>query len=392
MRASASTAARRLEVPHLLAVCGLDLGWDEARYTRTASSRHRGLDLAGPADLLAPTRPWPGRARRAVAARLAPRRGRDEQLAPGSSTQPLGPASGGTARTEAGAGADRARRNNARAGPRLPRVVPVLGAAGADWPWISIPARQTSQEPPLATANPELARRPTRPTGCNILVGAPVLDDERWEQRRTRGEYRAFDPAGSGRRRPRPCARRARRVLHARHRALSISDFLRAVPAPRWTGSMSTGPRRSARVRENHGRCTSRRTITSSSRARCAGASATTAAHRAHAVQTFLARPCSDAVLAASSRSCIPAALDAGDHTSYAMLGGCGVSLIAGNSAGPAVSRASAPPRSAPDSVSAHPSWKSAALCACSAYLHPSGPVGALGAPGAGRECGRRRQ
>ncbi|MFH1616026.1 MAG: alpha-amylase family protein [Planctomycetota bacterium] len=159
------------DIPHLLSLYGLDLGWSESRYfsNRFEMAIEDSTSLGG--QMLAPTRTIAG-----------PQKNHWQltwKLCENSSEQITGPflyrnkwaIFCGSARTHAGPNADPARRTNVM-GARICHIMYPYVRQGDEWPWCSVPIRQTFyQDVQLAKGNPSIDRiDEAADLGANILI------------------------------------------------------------------------------------------------------------------------------------------------------------------------------------------------------------------------------
>jgi len=368
----------RIERDQLLAICGLDLGWNECRYysnrvemvVEDSTSIGHGLlgrtrTLAGPMD-----GKWRLRWRLCEDS--------DETLSEPFFYRNRWAMMCGAARTEAGPAADRALRNNAMAG-RVCHVMYPYVRAGEEWPWTSVPVRQTFyQDAQLACGNPELERiDEAAALGVNILVLHQFWMTNGGSNGEPMAEYRAFDPDWLRAFVARAHERGMRVALYTRgiERYSMYSDFFEQfLTRDRdglyvdWATPFGLGYCKTSSL---HFSAYDYFMFARALRNRV-GDNGLLIGHSA--VQTFLATGLFDAVLAGEFSVMHSGLLSTPEiSASYSMLGGCGVSLISGNSADRAVfSSQRAAGFCAGLGYSAHPFMEAdRPFGECSAYLHP---------------------
>lgn len=185
----------KVEEDHLLALCGLDLGWDDSRYFshRLEMILEDNTSIGG--GMLGPTR--------TVADECDGAYTLVWQLCPSGPQQLEGPflyrnkwaLFCGCARTEGGAGADPVRRNNVL-GARICHVMYPYVRDSKDWPWSSVPIRQTFyQDVQLAEENPGLERiDEAAELGANICIIHQFWMNNGGSNGEPMADYAVFDP------------------------------------------------------------------------------------------------------------------------------------------------------------------------------------------------------
>ena len=186
----------RIEVDHLLALCGLDLGWDESRYFshRVEMLIEDSTSIGG--DMLGPTRTIAGAGggKWRLTWKLCENCG--DVLQGGFLYRNKWALLCGSARTEAGPDADPARRNNLMAG-RICHVMYPYVREGQDWPWSSVPVRQVFyQDAQIAKENPSPDRiDEAAELGANILIIHQFWMNNGGSNGEPAADYTVHDPA-----------------------------------------------------------------------------------------------------------------------------------------------------------------------------------------------------
>jgi len=367
----------RVDAPHLLAVYGLDLGWDEARYYSNRvemvieDSTSIGQGMLGRTRTLA----GPGPGCWELSWHLCA--DGPQQLTAPFFYRNRWALLCGCARTRAGAGASRARRHNAMAA-RVCHVMYPYVRGGDDWPWCSVPVRQTFyQDAQTAAGNPELVRLDEAAAlGCNLCVIHQFWMTNGGSNGEPMAEYRAHDPDWLRAFVDRAHDLDMRVAFYVRgiERYNVYSDFFERYLVRGydglyvdWATPFALGYCKTSQL---HFSAYDYFMFTRALRRRV-GDDGILIAHSA--IQTFLATAVFDAVLVGEF-SVMHSGLLASPETSasYAMLGGCGVSLIAGNSPDRALfSSRQAAAYCAGLGYSAHPFMEEGkSFAAASAYLH----------------------
>jgi len=228
-----------IRVPHLLPMVGLDLGWAG---TRCYSNRLEmilednssiGGDLLGPTATLSEARGGRWRHRWQLC-----RRNRETFKAPFFYRNKWA-LFVGSARTEAGPNADPVRRNNAL-GARVCHVMYPYIYGTRDWPWCSVPMRQTFyQDVQIAREDPPLqAVDRARALGANMLLIHQFWMKNGGSNGEPMADYRAHKPAWLKAFVKRAHARGLRVLLYLRgiEQYAMYSDFFEKYLKRNWDG------------------------------------------------------------------------------------------------------------------------------------------------------------
>ena len=185
----------KVAAEHLLAMYGLDLGWDESRYFSNKvevvieDSTSIGGAMNGPTR----TTVADENGRKVLRWKLC--ENLDEELkAPFFYRNKWGLFCG-AARNEAGKNADPARRNNLM-GSRVCHVMYPYVRLGDGWPWTSIPVKQVwYQDAQVAKENPALKRiDEAARLGCNVLILHQFWMKNGGSNGEPAADYNVFDP------------------------------------------------------------------------------------------------------------------------------------------------------------------------------------------------------
>jgi len=183
-----------IDAPHLLPCVGLNLGWDEARYysNRVEAVIEDSTSIGG--GMLNPTRTLAGPKDGCWEVRWSLCEKPEKLQAPFFYRNRWALALG-AAKTEAGPKAEPARRNNVMAA-RICHVMYPYVREGNEWPWTSVPVRQTFyQDVQLAVANPELERvDEAADLGANVLILHQFWMTNGGSNGEPMADYRAYDP------------------------------------------------------------------------------------------------------------------------------------------------------------------------------------------------------
>jgi hypothetical protein len=368
----------KIDIPHLLMIYGLDVGWDDSRYfsnrvemiIEDSTSIGHGMlgrtsTVAGPAG-----RRWELRwklCERLHETLRAPFFYRNRWALVCSA-----------ARTTAGAQADRARTNNVMAA-RLCHVMYPYVRPGQEWPWCSVPMRQTFyQDVQLATGNPSVERiEEAAALGVNTLILHQFWMNNGGSNGEPAADYKAFDPVWLKAFTDRAHARGMRVMFYTRgiERYMMYSDFFEHYLRRNadgiymdWALPFGLGYCKTSAL---HFSAYDYFMFTRAVRRRV-GDHGMMVAHSA--VQTAIASAAFDAFVVGEF-SVMHAGLLAEPEisASYAMLSGCGVNLISGNSADRAIfSSQVSSAYCAGLGYSAHPFMEpNKPFAQVSAYLHP---------------------
>ena len=326
------------DVPHLLPIYGLDLGWKDSRYFshRVEMIIEDSTSIGN--SMLGPTRTVAGPSGDGWSLKWKLCENIDESFkAPFFYRNRWGLLCG-AGRREAGKNGERPLVNNAMAA-RVCHVMYPYVREGNEWPWTSVPIRQTFyQDVQLARGNPTLERLDEAVgVGCNVLVlhqfwmtnggsnGEPVAD------------YTPHDPEWMHAFIDRAHSAGMRVLLYGRgmERYQLFSDYFETYLKKDWDGVYLDWSHPCAmgfcKTSAKHFSAYDYFMFMRRVRARV-GDNGIMIAHSA--VQTYLGACQFDATLVGEF-SVMHSGLLAGpeESVSYAMLGGCGTNLIAGNSA-----------------------------------------------------------
>jgi hypothetical protein len=187
---------KKININHLLSLLGLDLGWDESRYFSNRFEMIIEDSTSFGGNMLLPTRTVAGEQKNGdyhVSWKLCEN----------SSKELVGPflyrnkwgLFCGTARTESGAQADPARRNNAM-GSRICHMMYPYVREGSDWPWCSIPLRQVFyQDVQISKGNPAISRVDEGGRlGANYLILHQFWMRNGGSNGEPMADYKVFDP------------------------------------------------------------------------------------------------------------------------------------------------------------------------------------------------------
>ena len=367
-----------VDVPHLPAVYGLDLGWEDSRYYShrvemiIEDSTSIGRGMVGPTRAVAGPRDGGWALTWTLCEEI------DEVFESPFFYRNRWGLLCGAGRTVAGEGAERPLANNAMAA-RVCHVMYPYVRDGDEWPWTSVPIRQTFyQDVQLATGNPDLARLDEAvELGCNVLVLHQFWMTNGGSNGEPMADYTPFDPAWMKAFIDRAHEHGMRVLLYGRgtERYQLYSDYFERYLKRDWDGVYLDW-----------------------SRARAMGFCKTSALHFsaydyfmfmrrvrervgdgglmiAHSgIQTYLACCQFDAVLVGEFSVMHSGLLDEPEKSaSYAMLSGCGINLIAGNSGDRSIfSSQQAAAYCAGLGYSAHPFMEpDIEFAGVSAYMHP---------------------
>ena len=185
-----------IDVPHLLPLYGLDLGWEESRYysNRVDAVIEDSTSLGG--GMLAPLHTEARERDGAWELTWTLCRTPDTVIEAPFLYRNRWALFCGAARTEAGGDVDPAGRNNVL-GARVCHMMYPYVREGNDWPWCSVPMRQTFyQDAQVATENPAVERvDEAADLGANILILHQFWMVNGGSNGEPAADYRAFDPA-----------------------------------------------------------------------------------------------------------------------------------------------------------------------------------------------------
>ena len=160
-----------IDEPQLLAMCGLDLGWQESRYfsNRLEIAIEDSTSIGG--DMMGPTGTIAGPRNGAWHLTWKLCQDCSDTLSAPFLYRNRWAILCGAARTEAGLNAEPARRNNVLAS-RICHVMYPYVRQGHTWPWVSVPTKQVFyQDSQIAKENPSLDRiDEAAALGANILI------------------------------------------------------------------------------------------------------------------------------------------------------------------------------------------------------------------------------
>jgi hypothetical protein len=186
----------KTNMDHLLSMYGLDLGWDESRYysNRIEMAIEDSTSFGG--EMLRPTRTLAGKQPDGtwqLTWKLC-ENSRDEVRAPFLYRNKWALFCG-CARTEAGADADPARRNNVL-GARICHVMYPYVREGKEWPWCSVPMRQTFyQDVQISQGNPSVSRvDEAARLGANVLILHQFWMKNGGSNGEPMANYQVYDP------------------------------------------------------------------------------------------------------------------------------------------------------------------------------------------------------
>ena len=320
----------------LLAMFGLDLGWDESRYfsNRVELIIEDSTSFGG--GMMGPTRTIAG-----------PRDGR-WQLTWKLCQDATEPVSDdffyrnrwallvGSARTEAGPDADPARRNNALGG-RICHVMYPYVRLSTQWPLVSMPTKQMHyQDAQVATENPPLERiDEAADLGASILFIHQFWMNNGGSNGEPMADYQVHDPKWLKAFIDRAHDRGMRVLLYMRgveHYSLYM-DFFEKFCRRDWDGLYAdwATPFALGYAKTTATHCSAHNWFVMSRALRQrVGEGGLLFSHTS--VQTFIANACFDSVICGEFSVMHSGLLHSPEiSTSYAMYGGAGVSLIAGN-------------------------------------------------------------
>lgn len=378
----------RIDRDHLLPIVGLDLGWEESRYYSNRVELIIEDSTSIGCGLLGPTRTVAGPAKGRWELTWTLGQTAEELKAPFFYRNRWGLLCG-SGRREAGPGADRALANNVM-GARICHVMYPYVRGGQDWPWSSVPVRQTFyQDAQIAAGNPELERvDEAAALGVDTLILHQFWMTNGGSNGEPMADYRPFDPAWLKRFIDRAHGHGMRVGLYMRgieRYSLYFDYFEQYLERDRdglyvdWAIPFSMGYCKTSAL---HFSAYDYFMFTRALRRRV-GDQGFMIAHSS--VQTYASMAAFDAVVVGEFSVMHGGLLSSpAVSTSYAMLGGCGVNLIAGNSADRAVfSSQRAAGFAAGLSYSAHPFMEpNKPFAQVSDYLHPLWALWrALGAP-----------
>jgi len=188
-------AHKRIDTGQLLALVGLDLGWDRTRYYSNRlemvieDSTSIGGGMTGPTRTVA----GPQGDKWSLVWKLC--QDCSEVLKPPFLYRNRWALLCGAARTESGPNATPGRRNNVMAA-RICHVMYPYVREGNEWPWTSVPVRQTFyQDAQLAKGNPPLQRvDEAAELGANVMILHQFWMTNGGSNGEPAAEYKAFDP------------------------------------------------------------------------------------------------------------------------------------------------------------------------------------------------------
>jgi len=325
-----------LDMPHLLALFGLDLGWDETRYFSNRVELLIEDSTSWGDDMLGPTRTIAG-----------PRDGQWQltwHLCQDCSQEVAEPffyrnrwaLLCGSARSEAGPDADPARRNNVMAA-RICHVMYPYVREGKDWPLVSIPVKQVFyQDAQIAKENPSLERiDEAAALGANVLIIHQFWMNNGGSNGEPMADYKVHDPEWFKAFVGRAHDKGMRVALYMRgveHYSLYM-DFFEEYMQRNWDGLYAdwATPFGLGYAKGTSRHCSAHNWFVF---CRClrerVGPNGILISHTA--IQTFTSNACFDAVMCGEFSVMHAGLLHSPEiSTSYAMLGGCGVNLIAGD-------------------------------------------------------------
>ncbi len=185
----------RVDVPHLVPMFGLDLGWEESRYfsNKLEVILEDSTSMGG--ERLNPTRTTVVEEAGKMQLRWIVCENGSEELAGGFQYRNKWGLFFGAARSEAGKKADAARRNNVL-GSRVCHVMYPYVRAGKEWPWCSIPIKQVwYQDAQMAKESPSLKRvDEAARLGCNVLIIHQFWMRNGGSNGEPAADYTVFDP------------------------------------------------------------------------------------------------------------------------------------------------------------------------------------------------------
>lgn len=326
-----------IDLDHLVPIYGLDLGWDDSRYysNRVEMIVEDSTSLGD--GMLGPTRTVAGPDGNGWRLAWKLCENIDETFeAPFFYRNRWGILCG-SGRTQAGEQAERPLANNSMAA-RICHVMYPYVREGNEWPWTSVPVRQTFyQDVQLAGGNPDMERLDEAiRLGCNVLVLHQFWMTNGGSNGEPMADYTPFDPEWMKAFIDKAHAHGMRVLLYGRgtERYQLYSDYFEKYLQKDWDGVYLDWSHPCAmgfcKTSSMHFSAYDYFMFMRRVRARV-GDNGLMIAHSS--VQTYLACCQFDAVMVGEFSVMHSGLLaEPEKSTSYAMLGGCGVNLIAGNS------------------------------------------------------------
>lgn len=186
---------KKTDMPHLLSLYGLDLGWEESRYFANRLEMCIEDATSIGSGMLGKTRTIAGENDDGWKLTWKLCENCDEQFKGPFLYRNKWALCCGAARTEAGPKADPARRNN-MIGSKICHIMYPYVRPGDEWPWCSVPARQEFYEDAqLAKGNPELERvDEAAKLGANVLILHQFWMNNGGSNGEPMADYKVHDP------------------------------------------------------------------------------------------------------------------------------------------------------------------------------------------------------
>ncbi len=371
------TRDERVEKPHLMPLLGADLGWSESRYYSNRVEFVLEDSTSFGSGLVGKTKSSAGVEGKNWNVVWSLREDGEQTLQAPFFYRNRWALLCGSARRESGSGADRALANNSLAA-RICHVMYPYVRGTQDWPWCSVPVRQTFyQDVQLAKENPSLDRvEEAAALGCNLMIIHQFWMTNGGSNGEPCAEYKAFDPEWLKAFVDRAHERGMRVLLYCRgiERYSMYSDFFERFLKKDWDGVYMDWATPAAmgfcKTSAMHFSAYDYFMFARAMRNRV-GDQGVMIAHSS--VQTYLSQALFDSVVCGEFSVMHAGLLSVPEKSaSFAMQGGCGINLIAGNSGDRAVfSSQRAAGFAAGMGYSAHPFMEPGKpFSEVSAYLH----------------------
>ncbi len=332
----------RIEKPHVMPLIGADLGWAESRYYSNRVEFVLEDSTSFGSGLVGKTRSTAGLDGKSWNVSYSLREDGEQVLQAPFFYRNRWALLCGSARRESGEGADRALANNSLAA-RICHVMYPYVRGAQEWPWCSVPVRQTFyQDVQLAKENPTLEQvDEAAALGCNLMIIHQFWMTNGGSNGEPCAEYKAFDPAWMKSFIGRAHDKGMRVLLYCRgiERYSMYSDFFEQYLRKDWDGVYMDWATPAAmgfcKTSAMHFSAYDYFMFTRAMRNRV-GDRGVMIAHSS--VQTYLSQASFDSVVCGEFSVMHSGLLSTPEKSaSFAMQGGCGINLIAGNSADRAV-------------------------------------------------------